>query len=135
MRAGSSGKLAGHLMRRTKGSSGADCPNRTDDLPLFTCLSLEGRQGDQLAYARYSLPASNSGFAFAGLLLVPALAARIPGHSADFVVRVWTKGGRGTLVGVARIAALGPVADALVALALRIPVAAGCLAAGDSNAG
>src|ERR1035437_4913684 len=54
-------------------------------------------------------------FTIAGLLAVAALAARIAGHSADFVVRVPTKGER-ALVRVARIAALGPIAHALVAL-------------------
>src|SRR5688572_17278431 len=64
------------------------------------------------------------------LLLVAALAARVARRAAELVVRAAGV----ALVRVARIAALGPVADALVAALMR-RVESGAAAAGGGDAG
>src|SRR4051812_8153064 len=64
------------------------------------------------------------------LLLVAAFASRVARHAALLVVRAQ----RVALVGVARIASLGAVADALVALLLRWQVdGAAVLTAGNRS--
>jgi len=68
-------------------------------------------------------------FATTALLAVAALTARVPRRSAQLVIRP----ARITLVRVAWIAILGPVAHALVAVTLYRR--AGLLASGDIGAG